>query len=195
MNLALFDFDGTLSDRDSFLLFVKETVGTVRFYSAMAMLAPQIGRFLCKRYPNHRLKEDVLTLFFRNCSLEVFCKAAERFCHNTIPGILREEARQRLRRHHERGDRIVVVSATPELILAPWCHTNGLDLLATRMEVVDNSLTGRIEGNNCRGKEKVKRITERYKVDDYREIYAYGDTEGDQPMLAMATKSFYRPFR
>ncbi len=195
MNLALFDFDGTLSDRDSFLLFIKKTVGAVRFYSVMAGMSPQICRFLCRRYPNHRLKEDVLTRFFQNWSPDDFSEAAEQFCRDTVPGILRDEGARRLRRHQERGDNVVIVSATPELVLAPWCRTNGLDLLATRMQIVDNRLTGRIEGKNCRGREKVARITGRYRIDDYLEIYAYGDTEGDRPMLAMATKSYYRPFR
>jgi len=195
MNLALFDFDGTISDRDSFLLFVKETVGAGRFYTGMAMLLPQIGKFLLRRYPNHSLKEDVLTRFFRNCPLDTFRQAADRFCRDTVPAILREKARQRLRWHLDQGDRVVVVSATPELILAPWCRRKGLDLLATRMEVVDNRLTGRIEGENCRDQVKVQRIISRYEVNDYPEIYAYGDTEGDRPMLAMATRSFYRPFR
>jgi phosphoserine phosphatase len=29
----------------------------------------------------------------------------------------------------------------------------------------------------------------------YDEVYAYGDTKGDKPMLELATFKFYRPFR
>ncbi len=194
-NLALFDFDGTISNRDSFLLFVRKTVGLGRFCTGMAQLSPRIGRFLLKCYPNHDLKEDVLTRFFKGCPVPEFRKAAETFCLGTVPFILRRQAESRLRWHQERGDRVAVVSATPELILGPWCHQHGLDLLATRLQVTDGKLSGRIEGENFRGLVKVKQIQNRYRLSEYKEIYAYGDTSGDKPMLAMATHSFYRPFR
>ena len=194
-NLALFDFDGTISDRDSFLLFVRKTVGTGRFCAGMARLAPQIGRFLLKCYPNQNLKEDVLTCFFQGYPLTSFTNAAEKFCRETVPLILRREAEARLCWHLEQGDRVAVVSATPELILAPWCRERGLDLLATRLQVADGILSGRIEGENFRGMVKVAQIKNKYRLGDYKEIYAYGDTSGDKPMLAMATHSFYRPFR
>jgi len=62
-----------------------------------------------------------------------------------------------------------------------WCREQGLDLLGTRLQVVDGQLTGRIDGENCRGPEKVRRIYSKYNSDDYAKIYAYGDTEGDRP--------------
>jgi phosphoserine phosphatase len=56
-------------------------------------------------------------------------------------------------------------------------------------------ITGRIEGKNCHGEQKVIRIQEEYNLSDYQEIYAYGDSSGDKPMLGLATNSFYKPFR
>ena len=194
-NLALFDFDGTITNSDSFLLFVRKTVGLWRFYTGMAMMMPQISMFLFKLYPNHYLKEDVLIHFFYNWSLDSFRKAADDFCQKTISTILRQKAWACLRRHQGQGDQVVIVSATPELILAPWCEKYGLDLLATRLQVIDGRLTGRIEGENYRGQVKVTQILNRYRLGDYREIYAYGDTEGDRPMLNLATHASYRPFR
>jgi len=194
MNLALFDFDGTISDRDSFLLFIQKTVGTFRFSAGMAGMAPQIILFFLKKYSNHRLKEDVLVRFFSRCSCVEFNREAARFCSHTIPVILRPKAVERINEHRSKGDKVVVVSASPELILAPWCREQGLELLGTRMQVVESRLTGRIDGENCRGQEKVRRICQQYNPGDYEKIYAYGDTEGDRPMLAMADYSFYRPF-
>lgn len=56
-------------------------------------------------------------------------------------------------------------------------------------------LTGRILGRNCHGAEKVSRIREAFNLSDYDDIYAYGDTKGDKPMLALAKHAFYKPFR
>jgi phosphoserine phosphatase len=68
-------------------------------------------------------------------------------------------------------------------------------LLATRLEVSGNRLTGRIEGANCHGEEKVRRIRDAYQLKEYSQVYAYGDTKGDLPMLALADIRFYKPFR
>jgi len=193
--IAFFDFDGTISDRDSFMLFVRQTAGPVRFAGKMGLLAPRIALFLLGRYPNHALKEDVLRAFFRGWPEERLIRAAELFCRKTLPGILRSAAMTRLSWHEEQGHRIVIVSATPERILAPWCTEMGFDLIATRMESVDGRITGRIEGKNCRGTAKVDRIKEKYRLEQYDQVFAYGDTGGDRPMLSLADHAFYKPFR
>jgi phosphoserine phosphatase len=60
---------------------------------------------------------------------------------------------------------------------------------------VDGKITGNLMGNNCNGGEKVIRIKQLYDTQQYDEIYCFGDTGGDKPMLALATQSFYKPFR
>jgi len=193
--LALFDFDGTISDRDSFLLFVRHWAGPVRFPVRMAALAPQVARFLLGRYPNQRLKEDVLTRFFRGVAEEEFRQQAARFARERIPAILRPAALERLAWHRHKGHRLLVVSATPALILAPWCAEMDLELVATELEVSQGRLTGRIQGANCRGAAKVERIRALLDPDRFDDIYAYGDSDGDREMLALADHAFYRPFR
>ena len=195
MNLAIFDFDGTISDRDSFLLFVREVAGRVRFFIGMAALSPRIVGYLIRYYPNYRLKEDVVTRFFANYSLPFLLKKASFFARDRLPGIIRPQAMQRIAWHADQGDRVVVVSATPDFILRPWCDAHGLELLATRLEEVDCRLSGRIEGVNCWGEEKVRRLVEHCRLDDFPEIFAYGDSRGDIPMLELATQPFYKPFQ
>jgi len=41
----------------------------------------------------------------------------------------------------------------------------------------------------------VRRILAAYDLSQYDEVYAYGDTKGDKPMLGLATIAFYKPFR
>jgi phosphoserine phosphatase len=68
-------------------------------------------------------------------------------------------------------------------------------LIASRMEVKDEMITGKIDGRNCHGEEKKRRIQEAFDLSAYQEIYCYGDTKGDKPMLSLATSAFYKPFR
>ena len=194
MKLALFDFDGTVSNRDSFLLFIRHAVGERKFLLGVGVLSTRILLYTMGRYPNYQLKQDFLTHFFTDWEEEAFNRAARHFSAEKIPGILRPQAMRRIRRHQEQGDRVVLVSASLENTLTTWCGETGLDLLATRIEVVDGRITGRLQGKNCWGDEKVARIKTEYNTGAFDEIYAYGDSTGDRAMLAMADKPFYKYF-
>jgi HAD superfamily hydrolase (TIGR01490 family) len=194
MNLALFDFDGTVTTRDSFLLFLRHAAGETGFLRGALTLAPAIIRFKLGRYPNYRLKEDFLRHFFQGWERERFIDTARDFTVATIPTILRPGAVQQIREHLDRGDRVSLVSASPELVLSSWCSDMGIELLATRLETEQGVLTGSIQGRNCWGPEKVRRIEEKYTLSDFDTIYAYGDSRGDREMLAMAHRPHYRFF-
>jgi phosphoserine phosphatase len=56
-------------------------------------------------------------------------------------------------------------------------------------------ITGKIKGKNNHGEQKAMNIRELWNLNEYEEIYAYGDSPGDRPMMDLATKSFYKPFR
>jgi len=91
---------------------------------------------------------------------------------------------------------VVLASASLELLLEPWARAAGVDdVLATRLEVRDGRLTGRLAGPNCYGPEKVARLEAL--VGDLAgvELYAYGDSRGDRELLAAAQHPVYRPFR
>jgi phosphoserine phosphatase len=76
--------------------------------------------------------------------------------------------------------------------LADWCTTCDVDLIATKLEIRNGRVTGRFLTRSCSGKEKVRRIEERYDVKSYDYIYAYGDTQGDKAMLDIANEKYYK---
>lgn len=197
MNLALFDFDGTISNRDSFVRFSRY-LNPQKFMLATIALSPRIGRYLCGWYANYRLKEDFLGRLYGGRTRAEVDQKASAFCKDVLPTIVRGPALARIRAHQEEGDTVVVVSATPRLVLEPWCRTMGLDIIATELEVDEQlRLTGKIHGLNCWGEEKVVRISARFDLKSYDQISAYGDSKGDLPMLRLAGsgRSHFKPFR
>ena len=197
MNLALFDFDGTVSSRDSYLLFT-EFLDRKRYFFGCLVLAPRIIGYLIRIYPNHALKEDFLRFFYRGRTIDEIRMQAGCFCSQVIPAIIRMGALERIRWHQDRGDTVVVVSACPRLILEPWSNEINADIVGTELET-DRALkiTGKIAGKNCWGQEKVRRIQAKYSLKEYDAVFAYGDSKGDLPMLELADpdKRFYKPFR
>lgn len=193
-NLALFDFDGTITRKDSFIEFIKYYSGTSKSLFGALFLAPRMIFFKLGFIPNWKAKESVLTWFFRGESHSEITRKGQLFCLHIIPKMLKKEALLKLEEHKANGDKVILVSASAEEWLEPWTKSVGIDLIGTKLKVENNQLTGKIDGHNCYGIEKVNRIKERLELSDYDKIYAYGDSRGDKEMLALADHSFYRPF-
>ena len=79
--------------------------------------------------------------------------------------------------------KIVVVSASINNYLKPWCDKLGFELISTELETVDGKLTGKFSTPNCNGFEKVIRINKKYNLSNYEEIHVFGNSKGDLPML------------
>lgn len=89
---------------------------------------------------------------------------------------------------------VVVVSASIEDWLKPWCDENKVKLIATKLEFKNELITGRFASENCYGEEKVRRIKEVYALESFEYIYAYGDSSGDIKMLSLADEQHYKLF-
>lgn len=142
-----------------------------------------------------KIKEKIWVSSFKNASVKQFQIKATSFSLNILPTFLYKEALEKLREHQNNGDRVIVVSASAEDWLQPWCEINNIELIATKLEKKDGKLTGKMATLNCKGPEKTRRIKELLNLDDYQSIYAYGDSEGDKEMLQIATFPNYRIFK
>ena len=193
--IAFFDFDGTITTKDTLLEIFKYRHGKARFYLGFLLNSPFLVAYKAGIISNQLAKEKTLKLFFGGMKVDEFNAFCGQFAAEIIPSLVRKKALREIDQLKQAGAEVVIVSASPENWLQPWCATLNLPLLATQLEVHNNTITGKIKGNNCHGEEKVRRIKEAYDLSDYKEIYCYGDTSGDKPMLALATYAFYQPFR
>jgi len=193
--IAFFDFDGTITTHDTLLEFIKFSKGVGAFYTGFALNSPYLVALKLKLMHNQVAKEKVLAHFFRNMPLKEFDEICERFQREKLPALIRLGALQEIEKLKAEGADITLVSASPENWIRHWAQKMGLKLIATVLEEKDGKLTGRIKGKNCYGIEKVNRIKELYRLEDYDTIFAYGDSSGDTEMLAIATSSFKKPFR
>jgi len=195
MKLALIDFDGTITTDDSLIKFIRFVVGDIKFVIGMAALSPMLTAYKLKFIPNYKAKQYMLSYFFKGMIEEKFMQVANEYSLKHIDTILRPKAMEKIAWHKEQGHKVVIVSASIECWLKPWCNKHGLDLIATQLEIKDGTVTGKFLSKNCFGIEKAHRVHEQYNLDDYDHIYAYGDSRGDKELLALADESFYKPFR
>lgn len=189
------DFDGTITSKDSLLEFIRYSKGDASFMFGFLLNSPVLAAYKLGIISNQRAKEIVLKYFFGDTTVEDFESLCVDFMRERMPAILRPKAMKEIEKLKAAGAEVVVVSASPEAWLRKWCADLSILCIATRLAVSNNRISGRIEGLNCHGNEKVRRITELFDLDSYSSVYCYGDTPADKPMLSLGSIRFYRPFR
>lgn len=192
MNLALFDFDGTLTTREMLPDFVRMAVSPVRKSVGGALIAPWLVGYRRGWVSGVSIRSKLARVAFTGMPESDYLAAGERFAREALIPVQRAEAMARLRWHRERGDTVAVVSGGFDVYLVHWCRAQGVDLLCSRLEVVDGVLTGRYAGAQCVGEEKARRIRQQYRLQDFDRIFAYGDTAEDDAMLALADAPWFR---
>jgi phosphatidylglycerophosphatase C len=192
--LVAFDFDGTLTSRDSFMAFLAWRAGARAYAAGLAALAPAGLRYLADR-DRGRIKAAAVKRFLRGLTRAELEAAAQAFASARGHALLRPDALRAWRRWQGEGARVVIVTASPELTVAPFARALGAErLIGTRLAFDgDDRVTGALDGPNCRGPEKVRRLREAF-GDDVALEAAYGDTDGDREMLAIAEERGFRVF-
>ncbi|MEX6687505.1 HAD family hydrolase [Danxiaibacter flavus] len=193
--LVLFDFDGTITEKDTLLEIIKYQQGSSRYYRGMLKMMPKLLMFKAGLVANQDMKEAVMTYFWKGLDEKQFEEACKKFASTMLPRMLRDKAIEQLKKHVENGDEVTVVSASAEDWVLPFCQAQGIKCIASKMQKVNNRLTGKLNGLNCNGEEKVNRIKKVYNLEEYDTIIAYGDSSGDRQMLGIATNANYKPFR
>lgn len=193
--IAAFDFDGTITTRDSFVPFLIYTAGIWPFAQNMLPLIPKMSPYLWNRLNRQEVKEIILTKFFKGMPISQLRKYGEIFAHSRqMEYLIRPEAKQRIEWHQKQQHRCILISASIEIYLEPWGRMMGFDdVLGSRLEITTSgAATGKLKGLNCRGEEKVRRLEELVGSTKEFTIYAYGDSPGDQALLSIADYPFFK---
>jgi phosphatidylglycerophosphatase C len=192
MNLALFDFDGTITFADTFTPFLYFAVEPKRLAIGKIVLAPVVAMCKLGMISVSTGRASAAAVGFRGRHEDDVRQMGTTYASDVLPGVIRPNALERINWHKGQGDVVVVVSASLDAYLEEWCRQLSLDVICTELEAKNGVLTGRYLNADCTGKEKPRRILEKYNLRDYPVVYAYGDTEEDRDMLRLATKKYFR---
>lgn len=185
MKIAFFDFDGTLTRHDTFIKFAKFSVGKASFYRAILLSLPDLCLWKLGMKSNSEAKQSLFKRLYRGMEYVRFKRLGKAFI-SKIERDLNLDVVDEMNRHMIEGHMIIIVSASIDEWIRPWAARRGVDdIIATKVEIdASGCLTGRFSTPNCHGKEKVRRINEFVKNLDECETWGYGDSSGDDAMLA-----------
>ncbi len=187
-----FDFDGTLTRRDSLLPFLRQVLGTPGLMAALAAEAPRLAAYAVKLLSNETAKVGLLRRALggrRRAELELHGRS---FATDGVTQLLRPPLMERLRLHQNLGHRCVLVTASLTLYARPWALAQGFEaVLGSELAFDDAGISdGRLVGGNCYGREKALRL--KRLLGEGKLAVAYGDSRGDREMLAMAETAIWR---
>ena len=193
--IAAFDFDGTITRKDTLIEFLRFAGGDARFYAVFAFYSPLLALMKLKLYSNQKAKEQIFAHYFKGMPIAQFDDLCRRFFEQKGLSLIYADAKAQIAKHKEQGDEVVIISAS----IANWvCHfadaLKADKLLATQIEVQDGKITGRFLTANCYGKEKVNRLLSAYPERNEYYLIVYGDSRGDRELLQFADEQHYKQF-
>ena len=176
--MKLYDFDKTIYKKDS----------TAQFYKFCLKKKPSLARYwflqlwaFAMYLLGIRSKTKMKEKFYS------FLKPLQNVEELVSAFWEREEKNINAWFYRERGEGDVVVSASPEFLLAPVCSKLGVRLIASRVD----AHTGKYTGENCWGEEKVARLREEGVIGaDACAESAFSDSLSDLPMLRLARRAY-----
>jgi HAD superfamily hydrolase (TIGR01490 family) len=192
MNLALFDFDGTITTVGTFPLFCRYVVSRPRLIVGGLLISPWLVGYKVGLVSDRRMCAVLAKPSFVGQRRARIDALGDRFAREVIPGVLRPQAIERITWHKSRGDVVAVVSASLSTYLAPWCNSMDVDLICVELASKYARLTGGYVDGDCCAEDKVRRIRRRYDLRTFETIYAYGDSDDDAAMLSLATEKYFR---
>lgn len=190
--IVAFDFDGTLTTKDTLIAFIRYAKGSMRFWMGFLRYSPLLVLMKLGLYPNWKVKQKVFSHFFKGVTIEAFNDLCQRFAQDNLH-LLRPQGIKTLMQAQDDGAEVVIVSASIDNWVQPFFAD--VTVLGTQIEMNNGLLTGRFLTQNCYGQEKVNRILALYPHREDYHLTAYGDSRGDKELLAFADESHYKPFR
>lgn len=184
-NLALFDFDGTLYQGDSFTRFIFYAHSKRHIFKHGLKILPWIQAYYLNLYPANAMRPKLFEAIFSQTPVDELQPIAEDYAQRLISR-LNPSLHQQLLQHQAQGDDVVLVSASVDLYLIEVCKLLNIDLICTETECINHTITGRYTTPDCSELQKSIRIRTRYSLESYQHIYAYGNSKEDLDMLKLA---------
>ena len=191
--LYLFDFDGTLTYKDTMFLFLK-FYNPAKYSFQFLKLVPLFVLLKLKLANAEAVKKSFISSILEGESKYQIEKKAKLFFDENYPSLFRENALDFIKNIDHSQTDCYIVSASLDIWVRPFAEKFGMKLLATQAAFENNIFTGKFVGKNCNGLEKVNRIKEAINEKKYDKTIAFGDTSGDQEMLDWADEGQFKFF-
>ena len=191
--LYFFDFDGTLTHKDTMFLFLKY-FDSKKYRIQFAKHLPLFVLLKMKLVDAENVKKSFVGDILKNQTQERLEQVAQNFFDHYYPKVIRTHALDFIQNIDKEKTQSFLVTASLDIWVKPFAEKFNMKLLATEAAYENGYFKGDFQTKNCNGKEKLVRIKKAIEGIKYDKTIAFGDTSGDQEMLDWANESHYRFF-
>ncbi len=191
--LAVFDLDYTLTSSETQMEFILYLTG--KNPALIPFLLKSAGGFLgyaLKIYDAGRAKEINFSVL-KGATEEDLTRLARDFYIKRLKKLFYTDGIKTVRKCYEEGYRVIISTASPEFYLKELESSRIIEkILGTRFLMENGRFTGKIEGKNHKGQEKVRRLKE-YLGDreiDFENSLMFTDSMSDLPLLELMGKGY-----
>ncbi|MCB9202832.1 MAG: HAD-IB family hydrolase [Flavobacteriales bacterium] len=188
--LYLFDFDGTLTKKDTLFDFLKTT--QPNYYLGFALFIPLFVLAKLNILDPARVKERFIAFFLKGKSERELQELGNQYLSKS-GNLFHEKAKEYIESIKDFEDKYIV-SASLDIWVRPFANYYNFKLICTKAKMENGRYTGRYDGKNCNHTEKPRRVKQEINLEQFQEIYAFGDTKGDQGLLDLATHPHFQYF-
>jgi XTP/dITP diphosphohydrolase len=194
-HIAAFDFDGTVLEGHSPVRLVRRlTVRGIIPYRTALKTAWWGVRYKARMKVEQERVREYLFGSFSHMPVEQADKMMSDFYYDDLQQRLRPQALAALKEQRQKGEVIVLVSASFLPILKEVAQDVQADwFICTQMQIEDGAYTGTVEGLPPEGEQKLVQLTawadERFGKDTWELSVAYGDHHSDETLLAAAKRA------
>lgn len=191
--LYCFDFDGTLTYKDTMFLYLK-FYNSSKFRVQFVKHIPLFILLKLKLADTEKVKKSFISSILKGQLQTKIEDKSKRFFEEYYPRIVRENALDFIGNIDRENTDSLIVTASLDIWAKPFAEKLQMKLVATQAEFKNGIFTGNFIGKNCNAEEKLERIKKEISGAKYDKIIAFGDTSGDKPMLQWANEGHYRFF-
>lgn len=193
--LAIFDIDYTITKKETlmelFKYVVKKDKRNIRFLPRAIFSGLM---YSVKIYDEKKVKETFLK-FIENIHEKDLAELVKKFYDEKLQTILYEDALTMMKKLKSEGYDIYLISASPEFYINEFYKIKEVDkIIGTKFTFKEGIFTRKMEGENCKGQEKVRRLMEVIKDEkievDFKESYMFSDSLSDKPLLDLVGKPY-----
>lgn len=186
--LAIFDIDYTITRKETLMEFFKylvlKDIKNIKFLPRALYSGLMYG---IKVYDERRVKECFLK-FIDNIDEKDLAKLTKSFYDERLSSILYKDAVDMIKKLKNEGYMVILISASPEFYIKEFYAIKEVDLIiGTKFAFDGGKFVRKMNGNNCKGEEKVKRLNEVLKEKnikvDFKNSYMFSDSLSDKPLL------------
>jgi phosphatidylglycerophosphatase C len=192
--LFLYDFDGTITSKDTLFDFLKISTTKGRYYSGLLIFSPLFVLAQLGILKKGNLKQRFISFFLKGKSKIELNTLSTAYLQRVLDkGIFRRAALNSISENKNQGA-IYIVSASLDIWLKEISEYLEVGLICTKANYKNDVFDGKFSTLNCNRDEKPKRVARELQLDTFGQISYFGDSKGDFAMKAIVTNFHYRKF-